>query len=130
MLETAGLRQIRIHDLRHTYATHLVQMGVPITYVSEQVGHADVSITWRVYAHYMPKSSQREGDRLDETVPEHPNASQAHPEASKGNDELKAKSLRMNGEPYSNRIARSARSLTRSPKLAKRESFVCPFANR
>ena len=39
VLEKAGLRHIRIHDLRHTYATLLLQAGAPITYVSAQLGH-------------------------------------------------------------------------------------------
>jgi integrase len=50
MLEKAGLRHIRIHDLRHTYATSLLQAGAPITYVSAQLGHRDASITLRAYA--------------------------------------------------------------------------------
>jgi integrase len=65
VLERAGLRHIRIHDLRHTYATLLLQAGAPITYVSAQLGHRDASITLRVYAHYLPSASQREVDRLD-----------------------------------------------------------------
>jgi integrase len=54
VLEKADLRQVRVHDLRHSYATHLLQAGAPITYVSEQLGHADASITLRFYAHYLP----------------------------------------------------------------------------
>jgi integrase len=65
VLEKAGLRHIRIHDLRHTYATLLLQAEAPITYVSAQLGHRDASITLRVYAHYLPSGSDREGDRLD-----------------------------------------------------------------
>ena len=50
LLAKANLRQIRIHDLRHTYATLLLSAGAPITYVSQQLGHGDASITLRVYA--------------------------------------------------------------------------------
>jgi integrase len=57
MLEKAELRQIRIHDLRHSYATHLLQAAAPATYVSRQLGHADASITLRVYAHYLPDAT-------------------------------------------------------------------------
>ena len=39
MLEKAELRQIRIHDLRHTFASLLLQQGAPIVYVKEQLGH-------------------------------------------------------------------------------------------
>jgi site-specific recombinase XerD len=99
MLEKAELRQTRIHDLRHTYATHLLQAGAPITYVSQQLGHADPSITLRIYAHYLPDSAQRDVDRLDEAVPAHPNASQAHPEALSANEAAAVKSFVMSGDP-------------------------------
>ena len=78
VLEKAGLRHIRIHDLRHTYATLLLQAGAPITYVGAQLGHRDASITLGVYAHYLPSASQREVDRLDTTQP---SATPAQPEA-------------------------------------------------
>jgi integrase len=104
MLEKAELRQVRIHDLRHSYATHLLQAGAPITYVSQQLGHADASITLRVYAHYLPDSSAQRGvDRLDDAVPAHPNASPAHPEGSAPDDAIVAKSFVVSGEPRWNR---------------------------
>lgn len=65
ILAKAELRQIRIHDLRHTYATLLLQAGAPITYVSQQMGHR----TLRVYAHWLPDASRREVDRLDTLQP-------------------------------------------------------------
>ena len=100
ILEKANLRQIRIHDLRHTYATQLLQAGAPITYVSQQMGHRDASITLRVYAHYLPDVSRREVDRLDALQP---NATPAQPEADPAEVKNRAKSLRMNGEPRRNR---------------------------
>jgi integrase len=69
ILEKANVRQIRIHDLRPTYATLLLQAGAPITYVSQQMGHRDASITLRVHAHYLPDASRREVDRLDALQP-------------------------------------------------------------
>ena len=44
---------LRIHDLRHTAATRLLQRGVPITAVSRYLGHAKTSTTLDVYAHYI-----------------------------------------------------------------------------
>lgn len=46
----AGLDNVRIHDLRHTYVSNAVMNGVPITIVKHLVGHADIQTTMR-YAH-------------------------------------------------------------------------------
>ena len=48
LLRKAELHQRRVHDLRHTFASLLLQAGAPITYVSQQLGHADAAITLRV----------------------------------------------------------------------------------
>jgi len=45
---------MRFHDLRHTHASGLIASGNSIKAVSRRLGHADVSITVRVYAHLMP----------------------------------------------------------------------------
>lgn len=50
----AGLSSIRLHDVRHTYATVALSAGVPITIVSRRLGHATVSITLDVYSHVLP----------------------------------------------------------------------------
>ena len=47
------LRQIRFHDLRHVHATLLLKAGVPVHVVAARLGHADPSITLRVYAHVL-----------------------------------------------------------------------------
>jgi integrase len=77
LLAKADMRQICIHDLRHTYSTLLLQTGAPITSASQQPGHRDASITLRVYAHWLPDVSRRV-DRLD---PLQPDATPAQPEA-------------------------------------------------
>jgi integrase len=100
MLEKADLRQIRIHDLRHSYATLLLQAGAPITYVSQQMGHRDASITLRVYAHYLPDASRREVDRLDALQL---SATPAQPEADLTEVAKTAKSFGMRNEPRRNR---------------------------
>jgi integrase len=50
----ADLRPIRLHDLRHTYATIALSNGVPITVVSRRLGHATVSVTLDIYSHCLP----------------------------------------------------------------------------
>jgi integrase len=46
--------KIRLHDLRHTHASHLLLAGVNVKVVSERLGHASVSFTLDTYAHVMP----------------------------------------------------------------------------
>jgi integrase len=50
----APVPRIRLHDLRHTHATLLLQAGVPIKVVSERLGHATVMLTMDIYAHVLP----------------------------------------------------------------------------
>jgi len=64
-LETAGLRHIRIHDLRHTYATIRLLKGHNIGDVSYQLGHSDISITYTIYTHWIPGKFKSEVDELD-----------------------------------------------------------------
>jgi integrase len=70
ILDRAELHRRGPHQMRHTFASQLLQVGEPITYVSRQLGHKDSSITLRVYAHWLPDASARKGvDRLDESLP-------------------------------------------------------------
>jgi integrase len=52
----AGLRKVRWHDLRHSFASQLVVKGVPIRQVQEWLGHATVTMTMR-YAHLAPNGN-------------------------------------------------------------------------
>lgn len=54
LLKTAKLRSIRLHDLRHTYATIHLQNGSPLQWVSRQLGHSSVKMTCDTYYHYLP----------------------------------------------------------------------------
>jgi len=59
-LRKAGLRDIRFHDLRHTFASQLLCNGANILYVSQQLGHANPQITMKIYSHWIPNDNQRE----------------------------------------------------------------------
>ncbi len=52
------------YDLRHTYATHLLAEGAPITYVAAQLGHAKATTTLAHYAHWIPEDNKGWVDRL------------------------------------------------------------------
>jgi integrase len=49
-----GLADVRLHDLRHGFATALLRAGVNVKIVSEALGHARSSFTLDVYAHVLP----------------------------------------------------------------------------
>ncbi len=49
--QNAPLPHARLHDLRHIHATTLLLAGAPVRVVAARLGHADPSITLRVYAH-------------------------------------------------------------------------------
>ena len=58
-LKAAGItRRVRLHDLRHGYASLAIQAGVPLLKVSRQLGHASVAITADVCGHLAPDAGQ------------------------------------------------------------------------
>jgi len=82
LLGAAELDRRGPHQMRHTFASLLLQNGAPITYVSRQLGHKDPSITLRVYSHWLPDNSLEElVDVLDDAAPRGP---QTAPTASAG----------------------------------------------
>jgi hypothetical protein len=65
-LEKARLRRIRFHDLRHTFASRLLQNGESIVYVKDQLGHHSIKVTVDVYGHLVPGANKAAVDRLDQ----------------------------------------------------------------
>jgi integrase len=65
-LEKAGLRKIRIHDLRHTFASLLIQAGESLAYVRDQMGHHSIKVTVDIYGHLAPGGNKDAVDRLDD----------------------------------------------------------------
>jgi integrase len=58
-LRAAGLRDLRFHDLRHTFGTHAAAAGVPLRTLQEWMGHRDFKTTL-IYADYAPRSEERQ----------------------------------------------------------------------
>ena len=67
-LEKAGMRLIRIHDLRHTFASLLIQNGESLAYVKDQLGHHSIQITVDIYGHLVPGANRQAVDRLDDDL--------------------------------------------------------------
>ncbi len=66
--QRAGLRHIRFHDLRHTWATLALEAGINPKVVSEQLGHANVSITLDTYSHVIPALQADAVDRVADAI--------------------------------------------------------------
>jgi len=64
MVDKAGLRKIRLHDMRHSFASQLVMKGVHLRTVQQLLGHADIRMTER-YSHLAPSMSQDAVNLLD-----------------------------------------------------------------
>jgi integrase len=64
LVKQAGVRLIKFHGLRHTCATLLLQVGVPIKVVQERLGHKRIEITLNTYAHALPSMQQDAAAKL------------------------------------------------------------------
>jgi len=62
---TSGIRKIRLHDLRHTFGSLLLQKGAGIVYVKDQLGHSSIQVTVDTYCHLIPGANVSYVDRLD-----------------------------------------------------------------
>jgi integrase len=54
LVNSLGLKGIRLHDARHTHASIMLRQGVNPKVVSERLGHSDVNITLQIYSHILP----------------------------------------------------------------------------
>lgn len=63
-VKASGLPRIRLHDLRHTYATLALSADVHPKVVSERLGHATVAFTLDVYSHAVPALQEAAADKV------------------------------------------------------------------
>lgn len=62
--DEAGVKPIRVHDLRHSHVSHLVELGFTPVAIAERVGHESIEITLR-YAHLFPTKQTEMAERLN-----------------------------------------------------------------
>ena len=60
----SGVKKIRIHDLRHSHISHLIDLGFSAVAIADRVGHESIDITYR-YSHLFPSKQVAMADRLD-----------------------------------------------------------------
>jgi integrase len=73
----AGIAPVRIHALRHTYATLAVQAGVPLLTVSRQLGHKSIAITADIYVNAVPGDTKAAADVFQALLGTQPDATPA-----------------------------------------------------
>jgi integrase len=83
-LEKAELRKIRIHDLRHTYASQLIQRGESLAYIRDQLGHHSIKVTVDIYGHLAPEGNKAAVDGLDDDDFTQPSATLPQPNKKEG----------------------------------------------
>ena len=67
-LNTHDLPKIRLHDLRHSNATALIQAGVNPRVVQQRLGLSDVNITLNTYTHVLPEMDMEAAQKLDSII--------------------------------------------------------------
>ncbi len=68
ILKSAGLPNIRFHDLRHTAATLMLKQKINPKIVQERLGHADISMTLNTYSHVLPSMQEEAAEKIDEII--------------------------------------------------------------
>lgn len=62
--EASGVKKIRIHDIRHSHVSLLIDMGFSAVAIASRVGHESIDITYR-YAHLFPTRQTDMADKLN-----------------------------------------------------------------
>jgi integrase len=78
LLPKAGVPEIRLHDLRHTFASLLIQNGESLAYVRDQLGHSSIQVTVDIYGHLVPGANRAAVDRLDAPPVKKPTEDESH----------------------------------------------------
>ena len=65
-IKASGLHRIRLHDLRHSHASLLIEMGFSPIAVADRLGHEKVSTTLNIYGHLFPNKQAGMAEKLDD----------------------------------------------------------------
>lgn len=68
LVRKAGLRRVRLHDLRHFHATLLLQAGTHLRVVQERLGHSDIGVTANIYSHVAPTMQRQAAAAFSEAM--------------------------------------------------------------
>ena len=68
ILEHAGCKHVRFHDLRHTFATHAIQYGMDVKTLAATIGHTSVETTLNIYSHVTDEMQKNAAQKIDQTI--------------------------------------------------------------
>ncbi|WP_042403190.1 tyrosine-type recombinase/integrase [Streptacidiphilus carbonis] len=68
LCKRAGLRSVRVHDLRHTSASLMLAEGVAVRTIMETLGHSNISMTLDTYAHVLETTLRDAANRMDDAL--------------------------------------------------------------
>jgi integrase len=63
-----GFEQVRLHDLRHSYAVNSLRGGAPLEALSDAMGHHSITVTKDIYAKSIPGSGQKVSDAFNSMI--------------------------------------------------------------
>ena len=64
----AGIKVIRVHDLRHSHASLLIELGFSPLLISERLGHENIETTLQIYSHLYPNKAAEVADKLNQLL--------------------------------------------------------------
>lgn len=64
----SGVRRIKIHELRHSYASMLIELGTPPLEIQERLGHEDIQTTLNTYSHLYPNKHFETDQKLEKYI--------------------------------------------------------------
>ena len=64
----AGIKAIRVHDLRHSHASLLIELGFSPLLISERLGHENIETTLQIYSHLYPNKAAEVSDKLNQLL--------------------------------------------------------------
>lgn len=65
----AGIKAIRLHDLRHSHASMLIELNISPLAISERLGHDDVKTTLNTYSHLYPNKGSEVSQKINGLMP-------------------------------------------------------------
>ncbi|HIU44228.1 MAG TPA: tyrosine-type recombinase/integrase [Candidatus Ventrousia excrementavium] len=66
--KASGVKVIRIHDLRHSHASLLIERGFSPILISERLGHENIETTLETYSHLYPNKQEQVAEKLQSFI--------------------------------------------------------------